>query len=620
MKSINLSFLFVITIFVIQIINIKSNKIFDYSHKEGSRLNIHAGTLSSKRGIIPYAYPKLNICNSKRIKRVEDTLGEILTGNSYYSTEYLAKVNIDTYCNILCYNNFTEKNVNFLQKLIRRKYFSNMVVDKLPAGLLLYNNETKQTRIRYFSGIPIGYIKDDQYYINNHLQFHILLNKIGEGRYNVVGFNILPMSIEHDGFSPKCTFKANSVLDNFNKKPQVLKEGRILFTYDVVYEYSDIPFASRWDHYKISRASIHWTGIIISEVLVGIITIFVIFLLRKNLRNDIDTYNYRVSQFEDINDYDWKQVAGDVFRPPRINKLLLSSCIGTGCQLLSMITITLFLAVIGFMNPEKRNNILNIGILFFCFCGLFSGYISANFYRFWGGQSWIRVSIFTSILFPGTLLLGYLIINIILIIENSNAAVNFSDIISLFILWICCTFPLILIGSFFGFKSNHINIPCEINKIPSFIPEKPWYLHYRYITFLTGLIGFATIFIEFNYVMGALWRHQIYFLATFLGISILLFIFVMGELSILVVYYNLCYGDYNWWWKSFIIGASPVIYFVLYSIIYFFYLKISTLSAMVIYFGMMGMISAMVILICGAVSVFFCMGFLNKIYSEIRID
>jgi hypothetical protein len=28
----------------------------------------------------------------------------------------------------------------------------------------------------------------------------------------------------------------------------------------------------------------------------------------------------------------------------------------------------------------------------------------------------------------------------------------------------------------------------------------------------------------------------------------------------------------------------------------------------------------MVILICGAVSVFFCMGFLNKIYSEIRID
>ena len=504
--------------------------------------------------------------------------------------------------------------------IIMRRYFVNMVVDKLPAGLILYNNQTKQTMIRYFDGIPIGYIKNNTFYIFNHLQFHILLNKVDTDKYNVVGFNILPMSIEHGDGTPKCVTRANLLLQNFNKSPQPLKEGRTLFTYDVIYEYSDIPFASRWDHYKISRASIHWTGIFISEFLVGIATVFVICLLRKNLRKDIDSYNYRVSQFEDINEYDWKQVAGDVFRPPSVNKLLLSSMIGTGCQLLSMLSFTLFLAVIGFMNPEKRNNILNIGILFYCFCGLFGGYVSANFYRFWGGNSWIRVSVFTSLLFPGIIICGYMIINIILIIENSNAAVNFSDILSLFILWIFCTFPLILIGSFFGYKSNQINIPCEINKIPSYIPEKPWYLHYRYITFLTGLIGFATIFIEFNYVMGALWRHQIYFLATFLFISIFLFAMVMGELSILVVYYNLCYGDYNWWWKSFIIGASPVIYFVIYSIIYFFYLRITTIAAMVIYFGMMAMISGMVILVCGAISVFFCLGFLNKIYSEIRID
>ena len=95
---------------------------------------------------------------------------------------------------------------------------------------------------------------------------------------------------------------------------------------------------------------------------------------------------------------------------------------------------------------------------------------------------------------------------------------------------------------------------------------------------------------------------------------------VMGELSILVVYYNLCYGDYNWWWKSFIIGASPVIYFVIYSIIYFFYLRISTIAAMVIYFGMMAMISGMVILVCGAISVFFCLGFLNKIYFQLILN
>jgi transmembrane 9 superfamily protein 2/4 len=350
---------------------------------------------------------------------------------------------------------------------------------------------------------------------------------------------------------------------------------------------------------------------------VVIATSYVVYIFKKTVSHDIDSYNYKVSQFEEIEEYDWKQVSGDVFRPPSVNPLLLSSLLGTGCQLLMMFSITLLLGVLGFMNPERRTNMLNLGILFYCFCGLIGGYIAANFYRFWEGDSWIKPAIHTSVLFPGTLLFGYIIVNIVLTMEKSNAAVNFSDIISLFCLWIFCTLPLILIGSFFGYKSNRINIPFNINKIPSVIPNKPWYLRYRYISFLTGLVGFATIVLEFNYVMGALWRHQIYFLATFFYTAFFLFIIVVGEMTILVVYFNLCYGDYNWWWKSFIVGGSPVIYFILYTIIYFFYLRLESFSAIIVYFGIMALISCMALLICGAVSVFFSLGFIFWIYSRI---
>lgn len=609
-----------ISLVIYQFAFITSNSIFDYSHEKGDSLNILAGALSSYRAIIPFGYNKLNICQSKKIYKAEDTLGEILTGDSYYTTGYTANTNEDKFCQVLCYNTFDEKNVKIYKKLIKRRYFSNWVVDKLPAGMILYNQETKQTSLKYFNGIPLGFYSNESYYIYNHLQFHILLNKVDENKYNVVGFNILPLSIKHDDSNPICSKTAKDMLQNFELSHQTLKEGNILFTYDVVFEYSDITFASRWDHYKTSKSSIHWTGIFISEILVCFASFFIICLLKHNVNNDIDYYNYRVSNIEEIDEYDWKQVAGDVFRPPSVNPLLLSSLLGTGIQLLTMFTITLCLGVFGFMNPEKRANILNLGILFYCFCGLLGGYISANFYRFWGGNSWLKPAIHCSVFFPGTLLFGYMIVNVVLSLENSNAAVNFSDIISLYALWIFCTFPLILIGSFFGYKSNRINIPCDINKIPSVIPSKPWYLHYRYITFVTGFIGFATIFIEFNYVMASLWRHEIYFLASFLWITFLLFIIVVGEMTIIVVYFNLCYGDYNWWWKSFIIGSSPVIYFFLYSIFYFFYLKITRLSAMIVYFGLMAMISAMVILICGTVSVFFTMGFLNRIYSKIRAD
>ena len=249
-----------------------------------------------------------------------------------------------------------------------------------------------------------------------------------------------------------------------------------------------------------------------------------------------------------------------------------------------MLTITLFLGTIGFLNPEKRANLLNIGIIFFCIMGLPGGYISAKLFHFFKGKKWILNSILTSLIFPGTLILGYLFVNIILIIEKSSAAVCLLDIVSLFVLWIFCTFPLILIGSFLGFKNKPIKAPCKTNAIPSFIPSKPWYLHYKFLTFVTGFITFGTFFIELNYVMGSLWKHQIYFLATFLWISFFLFVIICGEMSIIIVYWNLCYGDYNWWWKSFLIGASPVIYFVGFSFYYFFHLHLTGASAIVVYF------------------------------------
>ena len=612
--------IFLLFLLFTQIAYLNSSSIFDYSHDKGEPLSIQAGSLSSRRGIIPYGYTKLNICNSQKVVKAEDTLGEILTGEVLYTTDYIANTNEDEYCQVLCYNTFSDKTVNIIKKLIRRRYFTNWILDKLPAGLILYNEETKQTSLKYFHGIPLGYHKDGVFYIYNHYQFQILLTKIDEDKYNIVGFNIMPISIKHNKEEAICEKESKSILQNLEKEPQPLVEGNILFTYDVIFEYSDITLASRWDHYKTSRAGIHWGGIILSEVLIVLISAILIKILCRNLKADITSYNDRVSNLEEINEYDWKQISGDVFRPPAVNVLLLSSILGTGTQLFLMITATLFLGIFGFMNPEHRSNILNIGLLFFCFMGLPGGYISAVFYRFWGGTSWLHVSLLTSFLFPGTLIFGYIIVNIILSLEKSNAAVRFYDIVSLFILWIFCTFPLILIGSFLGYKSRRINVPCDINRIPSGIPEKPCYLHYKYITFITGFIGFATIFIEFNYVMSALWRHQIYFMATFMWISFLLFVIVVGELAVLFVFLNLCKGDYNWAWKSFIMGGSPVIYIIIYSIVYFFYLRISRLSSMIVYFGMMGLISSIVLFICGTIAVFFNFAFLKIIYSQIKKD
>ena len=619
-------------IIIIYISSINSSSIFDYSHLEGSIINIQVGKLSSNNYIIPYSYNRLKICNLKRIKKAEDNLGEILTGEDLYISEYTANINENKFCEILCNNQFRKNTIRKIKRLIDRNYYSNWYVDKLPAGLIYYNYDTKKTDINYFYGIPLGKKEKDKYIIYNHLHFKILINKISEKRYNVVGLGILPMSMKHNGTNAICEKKYD---EDFNFK-SIVKEHEvlnnddnqtILYTYDIVFEYSNITFASRWDHYKSSDTKIHWTGIIISTLILIILTTIIAFLLTKIIKKDIDNYNYQVVQIEDIdniksiNENNWKQVSGDVFRPPRVNKMLLSSIIGTGCQLYLMLTIVFFLGVIGFANPEKRSNILSLIILCYILMGLAGGYISAVFYKIMNGTNWLKMSLLTSILFPGTLFLGYIFINIILSLENSTAAVNIYDLSSLFFLWIFCTLPLILIGTFLGIKSKKQKMPCKINTVPRKIYEKPWYLHYRYLSCITGLICFITILFELNYIMSALWRHELYFIVSFLWISYFLFITVSGEVSIIVVFWNLCYGDYNWWWKSFLVGSSPVIYFIIYSIYFFiFKMNVTRLSAIVVYFGIMGLISAMALFICGSISVIICFGFIFKIYSNIKID
>ena len=600
-------------------ISIISKGILDYSHEFGSELQIQAGALSSINGIIPFSYEKLKICDIKKVVKAEDTLGEILTGEKIFNTGYVAKTGNNSLCEVLCYNQFDQESSHLIKTLIKSNYFINWYLDKLPAGLINYNKE-KKTTIDYFKGIPLGYMENDKFFIYNHLQFHILINEINDEKFNVVGFNILPISINHNGEKEICAKETKQLLDNFNIEPQPLTQEKILFTYDIIFEKSNNTFALRWDHYKTSNTQIHWIGIFLSQIVIFGLSIIIIMVLVKNINTEVDMYNNQIVNFEFVDYYTWKELSGDVFRAPLKNPMLLSAIIGNGFQLFCMLTITLGLGSFGFLNPEKRANLLNLGIIFFCIMGLPGGFISTKIYQFFKGKYWLLNALLTSVIFPGTLFLGYLFVNIILSIEKSSAAVKLSDILSLFILWIFCTFPLILIGSFLGIKNRPIIAPCKTNPVPSFVPEKPWYLHYKFMTFITGFISFGTFFIELNYVMGALWKHQIYFLAAFLWISLFLFIIICAEISIIVVFWNLCYGDYNWWWKSFLIGASPVIYFVLFSIYYFFNLNLRRISAMIVYFGIMGLISAMSLFICGSMSVLITFVFVKTIYSRIKIN
>ena len=611
---------FFLYIFQYSVYKVSEN--LDYT--KGMTVNIQAGSLSSKRAIIPFGYNKLEICHSHKNNKIY-TLGEIITGEVLFTTDYFVNISHNKYCENICFNEFNKYNINSMKKLIKREYYSNWYIDNLPAGLLIFDKDKKEFKYDYFKGIPLGFIDsiNHKYYIYNHLQFHILLNKIENEKYDIVGFNILPLSIDYSNDEGKClnSDENKGYPSNYdNIKKQELVEGNITFKYDVIFEQSNIPLKSRWDNYKKNNKTFRWAGLLYSYLLIIIFSIIIFIVFSKNIQKDIDIYNFRVVTIESMDEFNWKQAAGDVFRAPSKRPMLFSALIGTGFQLFLMICFSLCLGFFTYMSPNSGINLFNFGIVSFYISGLPAGYVGTKLYRSFEGTDWVKISFLISLLFPGTIILIYIIIDITLVLEKSSAALEIKNILVVLFLWIFLYTPVTLIGSFFAAKEKKKESQYIINTIPTPIPQKPFYLSVKFSPFITGLICYSAIFFELNYIMNSIWKNETYFLTTFLWISFFIFIIINGEITILVIYWNLTKGDYNWWWKSFFLGASPLIYLFFYSLYYLFSLKIVRFSALIIYFGMMNLIYIIAFYICGSLSTLMSFFFLRKLYGQIKMD
>ena len=616
------------------------NCLLDYTHEKGEILKIGLGQLKSVATHLPFKPDYPGFFNLKNNKIINDNLGEIFSGSKIIESNFIVKINQNEYCKILSTVTLNQRNIDRTKWLINHDYFNMFYLDKLPSARGFFDLVSKESYTIYQGGIPLGFYEEsnnnekEEYNIYNHFTFKVSLHEVisntGKKRYEIVGFTTYPSSIRQDENNLGCikydtkesnNNKNNLIIPNyeFSNLPQSIETNKsVTFTYDVVFEKSNLTLVSRWDDYLHLSSEIHWFGLINSNLIILIFTLLIIFIFCRAIKKDIDLYNVRVTGDDFIDEYGWKQVCNDVFRKP-INSMVLSIFIGNGVQLFAMIFLSLLISIIGVLRPESRGNLLTLMIFMFVLMGILGGYSSARIYKSFKGNNWLKNALFTALLYPSIIYIVFILINFLFIFEGSEP-IKFTDLLALLMLWLFCSTPLVLIGAFLGIKKKTIKIPCRVNPCPTFIPSKPWYFRIKYLIWVTGLISFAAIFIEFIYVMASLWRDQIYYLFGFLWIALIVLIIVSSEVAIIVVYLCLCKGDYNWWWKSFFIGGSPVIYIIGYSVYYFFYLNITRFSTMCIYFGAMTIFSSVIFLICGSLSTLFTFMFLIKIYSMIKID
>mmetsp|Transcript_21228 Transcript_21228/g.36243 ORF Transcript_21228/g.36243 Transcript_21228/m.36243 type:complete len:650 (+) Transcript_21228:137-2086(+) len=615
----------------------------------GEEVPMKVNSLTSIHTQLPKDFYRLPFCRpTGGPKMASENLGEFLTGNKIQNSAYSINMLREVFCQVLCQVTLTPIEAKSLATHIKYGYHNNWIIDNLPgASVGLTGSGHHQTH--YAGGFPIGFITQDspEAFVYNHvniiLEYH---NPEGKEGHRVVGFAVEPMSINHhyaggfqwdgmssDGFTkPLDTCIANQHVDrnNVGDFQRVRPGENIIYTYDVLWRYSETAWASRWDVYlsedHMVPAQVHWYSITNSILVVLFLSLLVVSILVRNLRRDIAGYNAMAAltdeeKEEEAEESGWKLVHADVFRPPQNWPMAYCIMVGSGAQIGVCGFVTILLAAVGFLSPARRGSLMTSVLVFYMLCGCLAGYVSSRLYKSFRGRQWQLCTLFTATGFPGLCFFTFIFFNTILAFFRSTASVPFLDLVIVAAMWCCVSIPLVFLGAYFGYKKEAIAFPTVTSTIARAIPEQTTFMKPITGICLAGMVPFAAAYVELFFIMTSLWMDQFYYVFGFtLGVYVILLITV-AEVTVLLCYYQLCAENHRWWWFTFLASGSIAGYTFVYSAFWFKSLEASRmLITYLLYFGYMFLISSALFLVTGSMGALVSLWFVRKIFSTIKVD
>lgn len=622
----------------------------DASESCKSEIKLYVNRLNTEKYIIPYEYDRFDFCTPKEGQSPVENLGQVVFGErirpSPYKLEFLKPLT----CACACTKTYiggdeeSEKKLQFLKKGMALNYQHHWIVDNMPVTWCYQIQDDKQ----YCStGFPMGcysreprlqqntcsingaYNKPKTYYLFNHVDLNITYHsgaseewgtgfKANGGR--IISVKVVPRSIKYNT-ETHCESKVPMEIP-YDEIPKGQK-FEITYTYSVVFSRNDmIKWSSRWDYIleSMPHTNIQWFSILNSLIIVLFLSGMIAMIMLRTLHKDIARYNQIESGEDAQEEFGWKLVHGDVFRPPR-KGMLLSVLLGSGIQVFFMTLVTLAFACLGFLSPANRGALMTCAMVLYVCLGITAGHTAARIYKSFGGEKWKSNVLLTSMLSPGIVFCLFFIMNLIFWVKGSSAAVPFSTLIALLLLWFGISVPLTLIGAYFGFKKRPLEHPVRTNQIPRQIPEQSFYTQPIPGVIMGGVFPFGCIFIQLFFILNSLWSSQVYYMFGFLFLVFLILVITCSETTILLCYFHLCAEDYHWWWRSFLTSGFTAFYLLIYCIHFFITkLDIEDATSTFLYFGYTLIMVYLFFLLTGSIGFFACFWFVRKIYSVVKVD
>ncbi len=607
------------------------------------QLSVKAEQLSSARTHLPYEYFWLPFCqpSGESVEHQALNLGEVLAGQRIYNSGYKLVVMEDQKCKILCRQKLTSSQVKDFAVAIDEEYRINFVADNLPVGMISSSQTDslgdddapgKEKIVNFYEmGFPIGRsVKQDpvpesedldadqlalialppKIYLNNHLSFQVSVyeNPSMFDGYRIVGFEVVPSSVNHKVEGAWSLANCRNVISGGDCKVESCQSSEplelladsadeegmeVVFSYDVTWQKSDIQWASRWDAYlRVQDEEVHWIVIVNSFMVMLFLSGLIASILVRSLKNDLKRYSeFDLEQDgEAAEETGWKLVHADIFRAPFAAQFF-AILIGSGLQVGSMLVLMNFVALLGFLSPANRGALLSTSVVLFALMGIIGGYNAARFTKVFANGERVsarKIALAVALFFPGIAFSTFFIVNLLIWSTHSSGAVPFSTIIALACIWFGVSCPLVLVGAHFGIRKKTIEYPVRTNQIPRHLPMQLLHQRGSIACIVGGVLPFAAVFVELFFVLSSMWMHQIYYLFGFLFLVLIILFITCSEVSIVLVYFQICSEDYNWWWRSFFASASCAGYLFLYSIFYYFTkLNVARFVSGLIYFAYM---------------------------------